>query len=382
MGQLRKRGNVWWMRYYRNGERIEESARTPDFEVARDMMNSREGDVADGRPVSPKAARLRFDDAAADLVTEYTINGRRTLKHLQRRIKLHLAPWFAGRRMVDIDTPDVRTYTKERLRREVDDTTGRVVKVGAAPAEVNRELAALKRMFSLAVKDGRLHAKPYIPMLQEHNVRRGFFERAQLDAVKGHLPAALRSVVEFAYLTGWRIKAEILPLEWRHVDWEGRVVRLDPGTTKNGEGRSFPFTAAIETVLRARHDEHARLADVGRLVPYVFHRNGKRIADLRDAWVAACRAAGVPGRLMHDFRRSAVRNLERDGVSRSAAMAMVGHKTESIYRRYAIVDAGALRDAAAKIDQAAGVSPKQKFRMAKVTAKGTIAGTIRKTASA
>ena len=68
----------------------------------------------------------------------------------------------------------------------------------------------------------------------------------------------------------------------------------------------------------------------------------------------ACTAAGVPGRLLHDMRRSAVRNLERDGVSRSAAMAMVGDRTEAIYRRYAIVDAGALRDAAAKIDRAAG----------------------------
>ena len=63
---------------------------------------------------------------------------------------------------------------------------------------------------------------------------------------------------------------------------------------------------------------------------------------------------------LHDFRRTAVRKLERDGVSRSAAMAMVGHKTEAIYRRYAIVDAGALRDAAAKaakIDRAAGTKP-------------------------
>jgi integrase len=369
------------MRYYRNGERLEESARTPHYEEARELMNSREGDVADGRPVSPKATRLRFDDAAADLVTEYTVNSRKTLAHLERRIRLHLKPWFGDRRLVDIDTADVRAFTRERIRREVDEKTGRVVKVGAAPAEVNRELAALKRMFSLAVKDGRLHAKPHIPMLQEHNVRRGFFERDQFDAVKGKLPAALRGVLEFAYLTGWRLASEILPLEWRQVDWTGRVVRLDPGTTKNGEGRSFPFTAAIDALLTAQRADHDRLKEAGRIVPHVFHRNGKRIRNVRGAWLAACTAAGLPGRLVHDFRRSAVRNLEHDGVSRSAAMAMVGHKTESIYRRYAIVDAGALRDAAAKIDLAAGV-PKGKKRMAKATAKGTIVGTIGAAAAA
>ena len=92
-----------------------------------------------------------------------------------------------------------------------------------------------------------------------------------------------------------------------------------------------------------------------RIVPLIFHRNGKRIRDLRRAWDSACTAAGCPGRIPHDFRRTAVRNLERAGVPRSAAMAMVGHKTESIYRRYAIADSGVLREAAAKIDGAAGI---------------------------
>ena len=87
-------------------------------------------------------------------------------------------------------------------------------------------------------------------------------------------------------------------------------------------------------------------------------------------WLSACRAAGVPGRIPHDFRRTAVRNLERAGVPRSSAMAMVGHKTESIYRRYATVDAGALHDAAAKLDRAANLMT------------GTLSGTPSETESA
>ena len=55
--------------------------------------------------------------------------------------------------------------------------------------------------------------------------------------------------------------------------------------------------------------------------------------------------AGLGGRLPHDLRRTAVRNLGRAGVPRSAAMKMVGHKTESIYRRYSIVDAKVLEEA-------------------------------------
>lgn len=72
------------------------------------------------------------------------------------------------------------------------------------------------------------------------------------------------------------------------------------------------------------------------------------------SWREACKKAGVPGRVLHDLRRSAVRNLERAGVSRSVAMKMTGHKTESVYRRYAIVSESDLREAGVKL---AGIRP-------------------------
>lgn len=345
MGSLRKIGRVYWIRYYRSGQRLEENTHTSKFEEARDVLKAREGAIADGRPVSPKANRVRFEEAAADLETEYTINGRRTLGHLKRRLRLHVLPALGPRRLIDITASDIRAFIAARLE------------AGASNAEVNRELAIVKRAYRLAKQAGRFMGDiPHIAMLKERNVRRGFLERDQLDAVKKHLPPALQPVVEFAYLTGWRVASEVLPLEWRQVDWSGRQVRLDPGTTKNDEGRCFPFTAALETLLKDRHLEHQKLRRPGRIVPHVFHRNGKPIRHFRKAWQAACTEAGLPGKLLHDFRRSAVRNLELSGVSRSAAMAMVGHKTESIYRRYAIVDAEALREAAARIDRAAVLS--------------------------
>ena len=87
----------------------------------------------------------------------------------------------------------------------------------------------------------------------------------------------------------------------------------------------------------------------GAIIPWLFHRNGKKITSFRTSWKKACKAAGVPGRLLHDFRRTAVRNLERAGASRSDAMNMVGHKTEAIYRRYAISDEKSLKEAAVKL---------------------------------
>jgi integrase len=87
----------------------------------------------------------------------------------------------------------------------------------------------------------------------------------------------------------------------------------------------------------------------GCIIPWLFHRNGKPITSFRVGWKKACIAAGIPGKIPHDFRRRAVRNLERAVVPRSAAMAMVGHKTRSIYQRYAIADEGMLEEAALKL---------------------------------
>jgi integrase len=73
------------------------------------------------------------------------------------------------------------------------------------------------------------------------------------------------------------------------------------------------------------------------------------ITSFRTSWKKACKAVGVPGKIPHDFRRTAVRNLERAGATRSDAINMVGHKTEAIYRRYAISDEKSLKEAAVKL---------------------------------
>jgi integrase len=130
---------------------------------------------------------------------------------------------------------------------------------------------------------------------------------------------------------------------------------------KNDEGRTFFFTPALRATLdaqRALTDEWQRRRR--RVIPWVFHRRGKAIKDYRAAWNTARQAAGMPARIPHDFRRTAIRNLERRGVPRSVAMQMVGHKTESVYRRYAIVDEAMMREGAAKLalgegDLAAGL---------------------------
>jgi len=124
------------------------------------------------------------------------------------------------------------------------------------------------------------------------------------------------------------------------VNFSAGMVRLEPGTTKNGDGRTFPFATfpQLADLLNCQREHTSSFEKAGgRIVPWVFHRRGDQVQSFRKAWANACDAAGVPGKLFHDLRRTAVRNLERAGVPRSVAMQLTGHKTEAVYRRYAIV---------------------------------------------
>jgi len=276
-----------------------------------------------------------YDEVAADLRAHYQATGRwKNLGDLKRRLT-HLDRFFRGRRAISI-TPDLilRYITKRQSTR---------THLGGltSNATINRELALLRRMLRLAARHGKVLRVPVLELLHEAPPRAGFFETDRYESVRRHLPEDLRVAVTFSYTYGWRIRSEILTLERRHVDLRTGAVRPDPGSTKNSEGRVVYLTPELRTLLAQQLDRVHRLGRrLGRVVPYVFPNMsgryiGARRGDFRKAWATACRKAGCPGMLRHDFRRTSVRNLESAGVPRSVAMKITGHKTESVYRRYA-----------------------------------------------
>jgi integrase len=342
MGSIYKRGAVYWIKYYRNGVPMRESAGSDKEKGAKDLLKQREGDIVRGVPVTARTNRVTFNELAEDVVNDYRTNGKRSLDDVIRNFERHLAPFFGGSKAANITTVDIRRYIAARQD------------AGAANATINRELAALKRAFSLGIEAGKLTHRPKVPMLREDNARKGFFERKQFEALRAHLPAPIQSVVTFLYVTGWRVDSEVLPLQWRQVDFAAGTVRLDPGTTKNGEGRVFPMTGELRALLegqRAYTDAVQRKR--GAICPHVFHRNGAPIRTFRKVWTRACAAAGCPGMIRHDFRRTAVRNLVRAGIPERVAMTMTGHKTRAVFERYNIVSEGDLAEAARKLDHAA-----------------------------
>jgi|SRR5579863_688822 len=333
----RKTAATWWIQYSVRGKRFRESSGSANRTDAVKLLKHRIGEAGQGRPVASEAEKTRFRQLTQMLIDDYRANQRRSLKRLNASIR-HLAAFFGDDLAIDITGDRVASYVVYRRDEN------------AAPATINRELAALKRAFRLGERVGKVIQRPEVSMLREDNRRKGFFETEEYRAVLERLPEELKPVIQTAYITGWRITSEILTRQKHHVNLGAEWLRLEPGETKNGEGRNFPLTPELREVLERQLERTRELEQAtGRIIPWLFHRDGNPIRDFRWVWASACKGAGVPGRIPHDFRRTAVRNLERAGVPRSAAMAMVGHRTEAIYRRYAIADEAMLKEGAIKL---------------------------------
>lgn len=299
-----------------------------------------------GTYIGPDAEKVTFEDVTAGLVADYELRGRRSVRRMKGAVA-QLAGFFAGRKALHITTATLTDY--QHWRREK-----------AKPATVSYELACLKRGFTLAVDRGLVPRAPKFPTLTVSNARQGFFEVSEFEKLCGELPDYLAAVARFGYLTGWRW-SEIIGLTWDRVDFAAGMVRLDVGTTKNHDGRVFPMDAlpALLALLKGQRGYTDVVETVeARRVPFVFHRGGKQLKDSYGAWRSACKRAKLTGKLFHDFRRTAVRNLERAGVSRSVAMRITGHKTEAVYRRYAIVNEADMREGVAKLARSLVGDPK------------------------
>jgi integrase len=326
-----KGSRFWHFAFCQDGKEIRESSGSEDEAVARRALSKAIGKAENGNYVAPREVRLKFDEMAADLANYYKIKGKASGSSLPYFLK-HLQPVFGLDRARRITADRVRQYTADRLDE------------GAKPASVNKELGALRRMFTLAIKSGRLSRGfnlPTIELLTENNTRSGFVEPADFTRLCSALPDYLQDPVSFLYASSWRV-GEMRTLEWRDVDRDLTAIRLRPEVSKNRRARTLGLDGDLLDIMQ-------RASNVRRLeCPFVFHHDGKPIGDFRKPWHRASREAGLAGILIHDLRRSGIRNSVRAGVSDTVVMTMSGHRTRAVFDRYNISSVADTAEAARK----------------------------------
>lgn len=349
-----KRG-VLTIAWYADGRECRESTKSTDYRIAERKLRDKLTAKDKGETYVPGSGRVTLGQLLDALRDHHETQGTKSWTRLEQCSR-HLREHFgADARAAKIAYAALEKYVKAR-RAE-----------GAAPASIRLELSVLAQSFKIARKRGTLSTAPIFPTVPVSNVRTEHFTDAELRTLLEYLPSPVGAVVRFGAATGWRLM-ECLTLRWTAVDFAAGTIRLEPGHTKSGKGRVFPFSRfpALAALLEEQRQERWRIErERGIDVAHVFHREGRQIRDLDDAWKAGCRKAGlvaaispsgdvqrqkrIVNRRFHDLRRYAAMRLVQAGVARSEAMGLLGHETESMFNRYALNDVPALERAVEKL---------------------------------
>jgi integrase len=358
----RETSPYWWISLSVNGSKI--CRRTDLLNTApRKQAEQKLDDLKAELRVNPipTGSALTVSDLALLYLDDYKVKRRRSIGHAKSRWEGHLKPFF-GLYQAQRVSPDL--IDRYRLHRTNE---------GASVATVNRELAALRRMFTIGKQKRKLFSVPFVEIIPEHNTRLGFLQdsnyAALAESCSKHGGLWLRALLECGYTFGWR-RQELVTLRVSQVDIFRKTIRLEPGTTKNGEGREVSMTDAVCELLRP--------LVVGKApTDQLFTRGSRPVKSIRKVWQNACCAVGLgrfacsgcsgeftsgkrcpeckkrlvySGLLFHDLRRTAARNLRRAGVDTSVIKACGGWKTDKVFSRYSIVAPADMQTAMRKLE--------------------------------
>lgn len=312
----KKGSRFLYIQYYGpNGKPIQESSKSVSQMVALKLLRKRQGEVANGI-FTVDVRNTSYENIRALLIADYKAKKNKSLLVRSDGTQTicgldHLDGYFSGWQAMRITTDVLRDYNTKKQAEKLDAPT------------VNRHFALLRRMMRLAWRESKLREPPYFPMNRENPPRKGFVTDGQFQKIRSHLPTVLWPLVTFLYFTGVRLGEALLAV-WPQVNLDRKEIRLEGEQTKSGSPRIAPLTDELVGMLKKQF----------RTDGLVFCST-----NLRKAWKNATQLAGCPGIVIHDLRRSAVRNLMDDGTQTAVAMSISGHKTEAIFQRYNITTA-------------------------------------------
>jgi integrase len=333
----------WYAQIYdKNGKQRRVSTKTTVKQEAQGFLRNLLTDKDRGQQFIGDLRKIRYADLRSALLQNYTEKGNKSLQ-----VTADGAETIWGLKALDnffeyeapSDNPKSLGKPGMPITRITTDAAREFAKKrgeeGAANGTINGSLALLRRMLSIAHEDGKIQIKPKIRMLKAGAPRKGFLPRDQFETLLSHLPTNLKPLVTLLYYCGVRL-GEATQIQWSQVNLKEALIRLEGEQTKNSEPRTVPLPDVLVVMLDKLEREDPVFDDT----------------NLRKEWHKACVAAGLGkltkvegkpdprynGLIIHDLRRSAIKNLMKAGVNEKVAMSISGHKTRDVFDRYHIVD--------------------------------------------
>jgi len=352
-GLIKIRGcRFWYGQFYKDGKQIRVSTKTEVKEEAKKTLRRLMGDTERGIAPENELRKVRYAHLRAALLQNYLERGNKSLQTMadgsetiwglkplddffEYEPSKNGGPEKPGVPMTKLTTDAARDFARERLEEGLSNDT------------VNGSLRLLRRMLNIAYEDKKIQVVPKIRLLKSSAARKGFLAKQQFDVLISFIPANLKPIVTFLYYCGVRL-GEAKQIEWSQLDLKAALVRLEEDQTKNSEARTIPLPDVLVKMLKGIEPKDGTVFDT---------------TNLRKAWQKACSAAGLgkleevegrpdpryTGLIIHDLRRSAIKNLMKVGVNEKVAMKISGHKTRAVFDRYHIVDTEDVVDAMRRV---------------------------------
>ena len=307
-----QRGQIWYVDYYYDGRRIRRKVGSE--KDAENALAAIKADILRGEYRFKKDRKIRFEDFAKEYLDYAKINKRswgRDESSLKR-----LLPFFGNMLLSKIAVRHIEEYKRMRLEK---------VKTGT----INRELASLKHMFTIAEKLGKFDGKnpvKQVKFFQERQYVMKILDREEInrliDAAAGHL----KPILIIAVSTGMR-KGEIFNLRWSDIDFVDHYIHIKK--TKSNVMRKVPMNGVVATTLKniERKSEF--------IFPSFWSKKHKHIMEVFRLFKAACKKAGIRDLRFHDLRHTAATLLVTGGIPLVTVSQILGHATIHMTMKYA-----------------------------------------------
>ena len=330
---LYKRGNTWWMAYAADGRTIRESTRTHNKKMAEKILAERVSAITHGRfDISVRKRSPLLTEFADEYLEVYSQSNKQPQSYRRDQTSVKsLKAFFGNKRLDDIRPMLIEHYKRARLDG------------GRKPATINRELACLKHMYTIAMKNGRAKTNPVkeAKLLREDNQVRNVLSREHETLLLDHAAPHIQRVIVCALETGMRL-GEILSLKWDYVDLSRCLIRVV--RTKTGRAREIDITDRLLAVL----NQSPRRAREG----HVFRGpEGRPMTSVKEGYKNALQRAGLGYKAyrFHDLRHTFATRLVEAGADLITVQLLLGHSTIVTTQRYAHPSAEARRAAMARL---------------------------------
>lgn len=315
--KIRKDGSIaWYYNFSYRGKQYRALGGTTRTQALRTLEKVRT-EVINETYEHSREQNTKFETMSSEFLT-ISKTEKRSWRRDEQLVR-HLDKFFKGKLLIHIKPTDIEQY---KFKRKSDGLSG---------STINRELAALKRIFNITIKNKIARYNPVndVKFFQEPPGRTRYLTVDEINTLLNKCQKRIRPVVITALNTGMRFK-EILDLTWDRIYIEKTInPYLEISHTKNGKKRFVPLNRTMVDLFNNLKGSQCDYSHV------FLNRYGTPLRNIRNQFEEALTNAGISDFRFHDLRHTFASHFVMNGGDLLSLKQIMGHSSMKMVERYA-----------------------------------------------